>query len=541
MKNKIILTICLFGLFFMFLATRSTLWDRDEPRYARAAVEMVQSGNYLYPTFNGRPWVDKPILYYWLTSATIRLFGPSEFAVRLFSVLGLMLTFVFTYRVAKKLFEVITGLLSILMLGTSMMILAVGASATIEGILLPCTLGVMLMFILSLEVKGNWRHGVIMGIFLGLSFLAKGPAGLLPLIAILCSMMFYKYLCWPVKKLLFILGIAVVIGVGIFMIWAAPANYATGGEIVQTFFGHHVIERILKPLESHGGNFFLYLPYYPLAVIFGFFPWTIHLPGAISATLGNRLCGRQGKIILICWVTSGIIIMTFAATKLPHYIISIWPALAIGSAAMIFNQLARRLSPQDIFWLKCGVWFFVPVGVLIGLALMIGSWFAPIPNLAPWATVAGIIMLAMTVFAGIQQLNVRLIDSTKWILIGMAAFLVPVIAGVIPALEAAKITPTIAKAVRQQTIETVPVATYEFHEPSLNYYIGRNIEKLRKAEDMFAWLQNGTAGVVIMPATEFEKLSTEFDTSALQIIARKKGFNYPKGKELEVVAVLRYK
>jgi len=72
----------------LFVSTRTTLWDRDEPRYARAAVEMAESGNYLLPTFNGQIWFDKPPLLYWLMSLPIRLKGPTELACRFFGVLG---------------------------------------------------------------------------------------------------------------------------------------------------------------------------------------------------------------------------------------------------------------------------------------------------------------------------------------------------------------------------------------------------------------------------------------------------------------------
>ena len=65
-----------------WLTTRSTLWDRDEPRFAQAAVEMVQSGQLLFPTFNGELRPDKPILIYWLMAIPVSLFGVSEWAVR---------------------------------------------------------------------------------------------------------------------------------------------------------------------------------------------------------------------------------------------------------------------------------------------------------------------------------------------------------------------------------------------------------------------------------------------------------------------------
>ena len=89
---KAILICAGFTALYLLIAGSSTLWDRDEPRYARVTVEMVESGNYLVPTFNGEVWFDKPILLYWLMSVPVRLLGPSEIACRLPAVFGTAVT-----------------------------------------------------------------------------------------------------------------------------------------------------------------------------------------------------------------------------------------------------------------------------------------------------------------------------------------------------------------------------------------------------------------------------------------------------------------
>ncbi len=63
---------------YWFVDSRSTLWDRDEPRLSRATAEMIESGNYLYPTFKGQLRPDKPILIYWLMFLGMRVLGPTR-------------------------------------------------------------------------------------------------------------------------------------------------------------------------------------------------------------------------------------------------------------------------------------------------------------------------------------------------------------------------------------------------------------------------------------------------------------------------------
>jgi 4-amino-4-deoxy-L-arabinose transferase-like glycosyltransferase len=82
---------------------------------------------------------------------------------------------------------------------------------------------------------------------------------------------------------------AAVVGMALFFAWAIPANAATGGGLARGGIGHHVVRRMLEPLEGHGGSPVLYLPYYLVVIAAGFFPWTLYLPGAVSALARGRL------------------------------------------------------------------------------------------------------------------------------------------------------------------------------------------------------------------------------------------------------------
>src|SRR5512140_1168940 len=90
-KKAIFISVAFFFL-YLVIAGSSTLWDRDEPRYARVTAEMIESGKYLVPTLNGRPWADKPILLYWLMSVPMRIMGQTEIACRFFDCAGTAIT-----------------------------------------------------------------------------------------------------------------------------------------------------------------------------------------------------------------------------------------------------------------------------------------------------------------------------------------------------------------------------------------------------------------------------------------------------------------
>jgi len=253
---------------YLFMITRTTLWDRDEPRFARAAAEMVETGNYLFPTFNGQLRAHKPILIYWLMSLSIKLFGNSEFACRFWSAAGTAISCLLTFLIGKRLFGAREGLLAMVVLASSTMMLAVGTMATADGTTLPFILAAMAVFAYAMTSKWHHYHTIMIGILMGLGMLAKGPIGLLPLPVMLITLWFTrKDYPGPVKKSLAVSaasGIAIII----FLAWAVPANRATGGEFMHAFIGRHIINRTLKPMEHHGGNdLLLFSVFYPPLVI----------------------------------------------------------------------------------------------------------------------------------------------------------------------------------------------------------------------------------------------------------------------------------
>lgn len=524
---------------YLFMTTRTTLWDRDEPRYARVTVEMVQSGNYLVPTFNGRSWLDKPILLYWLMSLPVRVFGPTEFACRFFSVLGTALTCLLTFFIGRQLLGVKAGLWAMVILASTLMVLGIGTAAIADAVLLPFIVAVMAVFIQAAGSGMQVSHIILMGIALGLGMLTKGPVGLLPIPVIVVTLWLNRKVGAGAWRYLWQVGAAICIGCLILLAWAIPVNNATEGEFVSVFLGRHVLARALKPMEHHGGNFLLFLPYYIPVILVGFFPWTLYLPGSLSAVLGKRVGGRYCRALLIGWVVPIVIIMTLAATKLPHYVLFIWPALALATAGTIVAAQQNTLSSRDRIWLRRGVWFFGPLAIGGALFLIIAPWFLPIPGLQWPCLASGAVLLIMAVIAIHQQRADRPQASAMVLLIGMLVFHIPYSFGVLPAVEQVKISPPIARAIKEKTSEETPVVTYKYAEPTLNFYIGRQIEPLGSEEAVVEWTRQPQAGVLIIPKDNLAAIRESHGSLTLEEIAAVKGFNYSKGTILEVLALTR--
>jgi len=536
--SPVILTVLTIMITYLFMITRTTLWDRDEPRFTRAAVEMLETGNYLVPTFNGQLWADKPILVYWLMSLSMKIFGTNEFACRFFSAIGTSISCLLTFLIGKRLFGAKEGLYAMVILSSSIMMLAVGTMATADGSTLPLILAAMTVFVYAVTSKLRYYHTILIGIFMGLAMLAKGPIGLLPLPVMLITLWFDRK-DYPdfIKKSLTV-SLALAIAIIIFLAWAIQANKATDGQFLNTFIGKHVITRAIKPMEHHGGNFLLYLPYYLPVIIGGFFPWIMFLLGAFSALIGNRLGLKPGKKILLVWIISIVIIMSLAATKLPHYIIFIWPALALIAAAAITAFQKGKLNEQDLNWLRRGNWFFVPLGTLAGLGFIGAPFFLKISALLIPAIICGIILLSMTYLVTYYLYHNQPVSAAKIAFTGMILFHIPYILGVLPVIEDIKVTPTIAKAINKATTSNISVATYKFREPSLNYYLGRNIKELSDQKQVVEWIQQKESAVLIIPIDEYENIKQNYVDLPTELLISKKGLNFSKGKKIELLALL---
>ncbi len=537
-KTAVLIALGITGI-YLLMATRSTLWDRDEPRFTRATVEMVESGNYLVPSFNGEVWADKPVFVYWVMSVAMRLLGPTELAFRFFGAVGTGLTCLLTFFIGKRLLGVKAGLWAMVIPASTLLILAVGGAATSDAILLPFAVGALAVFIEVRDGKVSPFHIILLGAALGIGMLAKGPMGLMPVFVIISALLLGRRFELDFKLRFRQVGIALLLGGLIFSAWAIPANNATNGEFLRVFVGRHVINRAFRPMEHHGGNFLLYLPYYLPVVIIGFFPWSLHLPGAFSAVLGGRVGGKYGRIFLLSWIVPVFIIMTLAATKLPHYIILIWPGLALAVAGTLIAEREGRLVERDKVWLRRGTWFFGPPAIGMALGLMIVPWFVDVPGLRWSGLAAGAVLAATAAIANRRQERNQPQASAKAVLVGIGILEIVVMFGVLPAVEQVKIAPAIAQAVNARTSKDVPVATYKYREPTLNFYVGRHIEPLGSEEAVAVWAKQAGAGVLIIPASNLNEIEERYGVLPLEKVASKKGINYSKGKMLEVVALVR--
>jgi 4-amino-4-deoxy-L-arabinose transferase-like glycosyltransferase len=131
-------------------------------------------------------------------------------------------------------------------------------------------------------------------------------------------------------------------------------------------------------------------------------PWTLYLPGAASAVLGGRVGGPRLKALLVGWAAPVFLMFTIIATKLPHYLLPVWPALALAVGGTLAAGEEGRLDERDLRWLRRGAWLFAPVALLEAAGLFAVVTSPPLVGLR-WPCLALALAILGTAFAALRR------------------------------------------------------------------------------------------------------------------------------------------
>ena len=331
----------------------------DEPRYAEVAREMFVTGDWITPRLGEIKWFEKPALTYWLSCAGYGLFGQRElgarFGIALFALLGVLLVYVFGKRVRSARF----GYLSAAVLATCGLWPGFARGATFD---LPLSVAMMAalfaFFLWEREEPGSrarWALWLAFGFALGLGALAKGLVGIaLPLMILMPYLLFTGGWRAVVNAKLLLIGSAVCLATA--SVWYGPVIARNGHEFISEFFIAHHFQRYLTNKYRHPQPVY----FFPLVVVAGSFPWSFFLLANLwRAVKGwRKLRADRLRLLLLLWLVVPVIFFSFSGSKLPGYILPVFPALAL----LIGDELDRRWEAAQFGWLG------VLMGLLIALA-----------------------------------------------------------------------------------------------------------------------------------------------------------------------------
>jgi len=354
------------------------LWDRDEPRNARCAQEMLQRHDWVVPTMNGELRTHKPVLLYWGIMSSYLLLGINEFAARLPSALCAIGSVICVYRMGRRLFGPQAGVWAGIALATSLMFVVAGRAATPDSLLIFCSTLALTIYICGtfqprfettpvdappiplasggresaghsdlpgglrlplaeeIEIRAlfpaNWLTIVAMYAAMGLGILAKGPVGLILPTAVIGMFLLITRLpasnrelpLWrsalatfdPFHFLRTCWSMRPFTAIFAATAIALPWYWAVGLATDGEFLRGFFFEHNLARATSSMENHGGTLLFYPVTLLIGFFPWSIFaVPLAIDTLLQIRRGDRLHPGYLFCVCWIGVYVILFSMAR----------------------------------------------------------------------------------------------------------------------------------------------------------------------------------------------------------------------------------
>jgi 4-amino-4-deoxy-L-arabinose transferase-like glycosyltransferase len=307
----------------------------DEPRYAWIARDMLETGDWVTPRLYGKPWFEKPALYYWSAALSFKLFGVNEAAARFPSAVSALLATLAMAWLAWRLYGGETARWLLVMLPTTVGMIGFSHAAatdmpfsamlTIAMVCAAVVLGLVRDEHTPILPRTPWLALVLFGFFLGLAALAKGPAAIvLSGGAVLLCAVFTKR--W--RDALRCLHPA---GIASFCLTALPWYIACARrnpDFLRVFIIEHNFKRYLTPEFQHFQPFWFYIP----IVLIAFVPWTLVLIwsaayGSMRSWLERRL--SASNIFLLSWAAFCLLFFSVSKSKLPGYILPAIPSIGL--------------------------------------------------------------------------------------------------------------------------------------------------------------------------------------------------------------------
>ena len=523
--------ILLGGLFFLPGLRQLPTTDRDEARFAQASKQMLETGNFVDIRFQSKPRYKKPIGIYWLQAVSAELAGSSHrqeiWPYRIPSFLGALLAVLLTFYFGESFFDERTGFLAALLLGSCILLQVEARLATTDAVLLATIVamqGALGKIYLMDSGDRSRRVSLIFWIACGAGILVKGPVPILIAVLTIGTLLALDREMGFLKRLHPLFGFLVLLIM--VLPWFLAIHAASGGQFVKKAFLSDVLPKLLGGQESHGAPPGLYLVLFPAL----FWPGSLL---AFEGLFGSWRDRRDRRVrFLFAWVIPVWVVFELIPTKLPHYILPVFPAVALltafflqkGEGALTVGRSGKLRIARIIYR---GGYLFVSFLLILGIP---GVTYYFLHRISLASVVAGLAVLGVFYLLFFLKGNQVVAIGVGC---GISACLVTglVFSSVLPSLRPLWISRRVAHIVTRQSSGSHPVlASVGFHEPSLVFLLGTGT-RLVEAPEAAAELRRREVTYVLVTGREHPALMQELRKwkVRVKVMAKFRGLNYSKG------------
>ncbi len=451
------------------------LLDPDEGRNAEVAREMLRSGSWLIPTYDGLVYLDKPAFFFRAVAASMAAFGDGAFAARLPSALFALALLVVLFLFCRRQYGERTAALAVLVVATSPLYFAFARIVIFDMTLAFFVCGAVLAGFVAEHEEGRRRRRwwALSAVCAGIATLVKGPVGfIVPLLAVLAWAALDRRR--GVGRRLFA-PLNLLIWLAIVLPWFVGVSLARPDF---PYYGlvHESLARFTTGAFRRTAPFYYYLP----VVALTFFPWSLLVPEAAAATWRARQRLSSADRLFIAWAAVVVLFFSISQSKLPGYVLTAIVALGVLVARVLASAWSNE-SGSAASVVRHGVAALAVVSALaagiLALDLITAGAVREAVRARPAETVPLLpvfrpVAISLTVIAVLAAVAWR----SRRVTIGVAAMLLfPVSLFVAdgPALvryAEAKSARPLARALDRRPPRTV-VACLECFPPGLPYYL----------------------------------------------------------------------
>jgi len=323
----------------------TALFEPDEGRNAEKAREILLLNDWVTPHENFYPVLDKPIFFYWLIALSYKLFGVSEWTARLPSLLSALGCVLLIYLFSRSHWGRWVALWSMLILVTSVEFFILARIVIFDMLLTFFQTVALLAFYEAAHTENRHRRAALclaLYLALGAGTLVKGlVAFAIP------GIVFFLFILlrgrWQILRRIYLIP-----GAGVFLAvvlpWYLQADARNPGYLHYYLWAEH-FGRYTSATFDRSEPWY----YFIVVALVGFFPWTLIVPWII------KYFWRRGwddkTLYLVLWVSVPLLVFSASHSKLPHYILPIFPALSIMAGAtlvVLYEQSASKLRAAMI-------------------------------------------------------------------------------------------------------------------------------------------------------------------------------------------------
>ena len=470
--------------------------DRDEARFAQATKQMLETGDFIDIRFQEQPRYKKPIGIYWLQALSVSVFSPDDltqiWAYRIPSLIGIIAAVLLTWWAARPLFGRQTALLAAILLTGAFTLTFEARIAKSDGVLLAFTILAMgalaRIYMFRRKRQEMVTIAAIFWIALGLGILVKGPiAPVLAALTMIPIVIFDRDRSW-LKNLHAAWGIPVMLAIA--LPWFIAIGIVSDWEFFRQALGDDFLAKIQSGKEKHWGP----PGFYFILFWWSFWPAALVVSGGAALWLWRHRLNRRA-LLLLSWIIPFWLALEATPTKLPHYAMTIYPAIAMGAAWVLRKATMAGRVPMRTYKQAAVVWLFVAALQLIFLLFLhVYFWIMPSFWLIPaivtivglsWATVRAS-------WSGYFHAAIGLAIATAF-LVYTAAFKL-----VLPAIDPLWISRQSAELVGAlRPCISNPVILTRYHEPSAVFLLGTDTARMspKRANQV---LSEGKAELALM-------------------------------------------